>query len=144
MVGILPEISQPIDGGDRNVGFETACDEGAYHPCPTLAIPPPPFGRPKLDPTKSRLHGLFGHFRGQVGISLGVGSGHAAMLQLRRQPVRAPTPGGRPHLDKTGRQLLIVHQTEVFTSPECRIDLVVGKSSVPKLLNQFTPEMISS
>ncbi len=62
---VLPGGRQIIDGGDRDLCFETASDEGAYHPCPALAIPPPLGGRPHLELSKGRSHGVNRQLLGQ-------------------------------------------------------------------------------
>ena len=65
MVVILPQSRQIFDGGDRDLGFEPASDEGAYHPCPALTIPPPPVRRPQLDLAQSGFHRSFRQLSGQ-------------------------------------------------------------------------------
>ena len=71
MVG-LPGGRQIIDSGDRDLCFETASDEGAYHPCPALAIPPPSGGRANLELSESRTHGVRRQLHGQVGEAIGI------------------------------------------------------------------------
>jgi len=108
MVLFLPGGRQIIDGGDRDLCFETASDEGAYHPCPTLAIPPPAGGRANLELSQCSVHRGRRQILGRVGETIGIVHRHSPFPKFGCQPVRSPAPFGRAYLNKSVREPFVV------------------------------------
>ena len=91
---VLPGSRQLIDSSNRDIGFKTARDEGAYHPCPALAIPPPFGGSPHFDFPQSRSHRCRRQLLGKIRHSIGVIGGNPPLPQLGRRAVQ-PGPVAR-------------------------------------------------
>ena len=140
---VLPGCRQLIDGGDRDLCFETASDEGAYHPCPALTIPPPIGGRSDFDFPQSRSHRLGRQLVGQIRNPIGVIGGDSPLPKLGRQSVRPPAPVGRPHLDETFRDPSVVDQIEILAARDRIVDLAGGHVPLLQLLDQLAPKVVS-
>jgi len=98
MVVVLPGCRQYVDRGDCDFGFESACDEGAYHPGPTLAIPPPPVGCADFELFESGAHGSLGATGFESGEPLGIGRWDASAFEFSGEPTRPPTTALGPNL----------------------------------------------
>ena len=141
---VLPGGRHFIDGGDRDLCFETASDEGAYHPCPSLAIPPPRGGRTNLDLSESRTHGVSSHPLGQFRKTVGVLSRYTPLPEFGRQPTRAPTPVDGAHLDESCRDPVVVQQIELLAACRRGLDVFVWKLPVAQLILKLKPEVVAS
>ena len=143
MLVVLPGCRHLVDGGDRDLGFETASDEGAYHPCPSLAIPPPSGGRPQFDFPQGSSHRFGRHRVGKIRHPFCIISGNSPLPKLGRQAMRSPAPVPRPQLDKALGNPLIVDQIELLTARDGLFDLAGGPISLLQLLHQLAPKVIS-
>jgi len=91
MVVVLPGCRQFVDRGDRDFGFESAFDEGAYHSGPTLAIPPPLLGHADLELSNGGAHRLSGQTRLEARQSCGVCRRYTSEFELSGEPPWSPT-----------------------------------------------------
>jgi hypothetical protein len=124
MVVVLPGCRQYVDRGDRDFGFESACDEGAYHPGSTLAIPPPLLGSANLELSQGGVHGRLGQIGFESRQSLGVYRGNAPVFELSGESTRPPATALGPDLDEALSDPQIVHQSGRFATGDRVLDFV--------------------
>jgi len=116
MVFSFPVCRVRGDGGDCVIGRESAADEGAYHPGPALAIPPPTVRRSHLESAPSSPQGRLDDVRWELGCPLGEGGFHPPMFELRGNPAWTPTAGCRTKLDEPLRDPLVVQEAQLLAT----------------------------
>ncbi len=144
MVVVLPGCRQYVDRGDRDFGFESACDEGAYHPGPTLAIPPPPLGCADLELSQSGVHGRLGLTGFESRQSLGFYRRDAPAFELSGEPTWPPATALGPDLHKAPSDPQIIHQTGRFAPGNSVLDFVCRVLFPAKLVLELAAKVIAA